>query len=204
MVLPRIALIIHLSLFVGIIKTELSLFKSCQGIKVEIPPQYFLRFALIAPFARQQRIKHFIDKTVMQPACFAENAFLSKSEFFGNFAALFVFDRAAHLDAVELQFVKAVINQRAAGFRNQSFALKRRSQPVADFKLPVAPIHIAEINLSGERAFVPDADGVAFAPRKPFEILPDPLACPFNRAFFFREPRRPFADMLEIFVDQPV
>src|SRR5215204_3141093 len=94
--------------------------------------------------------------------------------------------------------MKGMINQHAAGSRNESLALKRRTEPVTDFHFSVAPVQIAKIDLSCQSIFIPDADRKTFIVRKTCKILRDPLLCPFDRTLSLSQPPRPFSDMLEI------
>src|SRR5579885_3424299 len=109
------------------------------------------------PFTCQHGIDHQIGKVVMEPFSLAHDAFLGKPQALRNSTASRVALGAENLHAVQMQFLKRMVGQRAASQRHQAASLERLAQPVAKLGLAIEPVNIVIADHPGQRAAIPDA-----------------------------------------------
>lgn len=109
------------------------------------------------PLAFQHPVDDMISEFIVEPFCLAYDTLLLKTKALRDCSALAVSDRAADIDAVEVEFTKSMIDERTARLSHDALALKPLSKPVARPAHPVLPVNPVMPDEASKLVAMPDA-----------------------------------------------
>ena len=153
------------------------------------------------PIRPEHRVNNEIDIVVVQPFGLAQNAFLHKSEAFGDGTAFHIAHGAMKDHAVTILFPEGIVRNPRDCSCYDTLTLVAGIDPVSEFGSPVHPIDVVLADHAGEGASGHNSEGQAVVVACLFQGSSDESGGIVN-ACAAVEPRKPLFEVCAIAVDQ--